>query len=118
MPVSAAPAAHQAGSPGQPAAAQASSSGRPAATQANPAGQPAARATPSGQPVRLVVVTSLRDAGSGSLRAAISGPPASIEAMKNALRAEDVLCGDETPADVVRKDAARTARPSRGRRTR
>ena len=77
-PVSAVPAAHESASSGHPAAAHAGSSGHPAAAHADWPGHPAAQAVRSRQPVRLVVVTSLRDSGSGSLRAAIrtadSGP--------------------------------------------
>jgi hypothetical protein len=36
------------------------------------------------------------------------------EAMKDALRAEEVLCGDETPANVIRRDAGPNARQAKG----
>jgi hypothetical protein len=36
------------------------------------------------------------------------------EAMKDALRAEDVLCGDETPANVIRKDTGPDGAPAEG----
>jgi transposase len=36
------------------------------------------------------------------------------EAMKDALRAEEVLCGDETPANVVRKDTGPDGKPAEG----
>jgi Transposase IS66 family len=39
-------------------------------------------------------------------------------AMKDALQAEDVLCGDETPANVISKTPASTVKLCRARRTR
>jgi transposase len=36
------------------------------------------------------------------------------EAMKDALRAEEVLCGDETPANVIRKDTGPDGKPAEG----
>ena len=36
------------------------------------------------------------------------------EAMKNALRAEDVLCGDETPANVISRETGPDGKPAEG----
>ena len=76
-PVSAAPAAHGFASPGHPATTATHATRATLATRATTA-TPASPAVQARQPVRLVVVTTLRDAGTGSLRAAIqaanSGP--------------------------------------------